>query len=163
MALQGCTSYQLARNSFYKMRVIHIVAKSHLNPNIPYHWKRTAPAEATLGRRTLLSPADMTRLSEYIMLVTDVLCLRAMTIKGARKMPAKCVNFQLQHVSLCMQGTAEVLKNLGTLNSCVATGCPVPEFSGTVGEMVDVLVESVFLSESGGRNSSSSLRRCSTA
>ena len=36
------------------------------NPNTPYRWKRSAP-EAPLGRRTLLSPTDMTRLSEHIM------------------------------------------------------------------------------------------------
>ena len=34
------------------------------------------------GKRTLLSPADTTRLSEHIMRVTDVLCLSAVTIHG---------------------------------------------------------------------------------
>ena len=48
-----------------------------------------------------------------------------------------------------MQGTAEELKSRNTLNSCVATSCPVPDFSETVGELVDVLVQCVFPSESG--------------
>ena len=53
-----------------------------INPNTPHRWKRSAPAEAPLGRRTLLSPADMTRLSEHILRVSDVLCLSAVTIRG---------------------------------------------------------------------------------
>ena len=48
-----------------------------IHPNTPYRWKRSAPAEAQLGRKTLLSPADMTRLSEHILRVPDVLCLGA--------------------------------------------------------------------------------------
>ena len=52
-----------------------------INPNTPYRWKRSAPRAETLGRRTLLSPADTTRLSEHIMRVTDVLCLSAVTIR----------------------------------------------------------------------------------
>ena len=38
--------------------------------------------EAPLGRKTLLSPADMTQLSEHIMRVTGVLCFSAVTIKS---------------------------------------------------------------------------------
>ena len=53
-----------------------------INPNTPYRWKRSAPRAETLGRKTLLSPADTTRLSEYILRVTDVLCLSAVTIRG---------------------------------------------------------------------------------
>ena len=53
-----------------------------IDPNTPYRWKRSAPRAETRGRRTLLSPADMTRLSEHIMKVTDVLCLSAVTIHG---------------------------------------------------------------------------------
>ena len=53
-----------------------------INPNTPYRWKRSAPRAAPLGRKTLLSPADMTRLSEHILRVTDVLCLSAVTIRG---------------------------------------------------------------------------------
>ena len=53
-----------------------------INPNTPYRWKRSAPRAAPLGRKTLLSPADTTRLSEHIMRVTDVLCLSAVTIRG---------------------------------------------------------------------------------
>ena len=45
-------------------------------------WKRSAPRAAPLGRKSLLSPADMTRLSEHIVRVTDVLCLSAVTIRG---------------------------------------------------------------------------------
>ena len=48
----------------------------------PYRWKRSAPRAETRGRRSMLSPADMTRLSEHIMRVTDVLCLSAVTIHG---------------------------------------------------------------------------------
>ena len=53
-----------------------------INPNTPHRWKRSAPRAAPLGRKTLLSPADMTRLSEHILRVTDVLCLSAVTIRG---------------------------------------------------------------------------------
>ena len=53
-----------------------------IDPNTPYRWKRSAPRGETLGRRTLLSPADTTRLSEHTMRVTDVLCLSAVTIRG---------------------------------------------------------------------------------
>ena len=53
-----------------------------VDKNTPYRWKRSAPRAAPLGRRTLLTPADMTRLSEHIMKVTDVLCLSAVTIRG---------------------------------------------------------------------------------
>ena len=53
-----------------------------INPNTPYRWKRSSPAEAPLGRKTLLSPADTTRLSEHIMRVSDVLCLTAVMIRG---------------------------------------------------------------------------------
>ena len=42
---------------------------------------RSAPRAAPLGRKTLLSPADMTRRSEHIMRVTDVLCLSAVTVR----------------------------------------------------------------------------------
>ena len=52
-----------------------------INPNTPYRWKRSAP-RAALSRKTLLSPADMTRLSEHILRVTDVLCLSGLTIHG---------------------------------------------------------------------------------
>ena len=37
--------------------------------------------------------------------------------------------------------------NMGTLNSCVATVCSVPEFTGIIGELVDVLFDFVFPSE----------------
>ena len=50
--------------------------------NTPYRWKRSAPRAETRGRRSMLTPADMTRLSECIMKVTDVLCLSAVTIHG---------------------------------------------------------------------------------
>ena len=53
-----------------------------INPNTLYRWQRSAPLAQTFGRRCLLSPADMTRLSEHIMRVTDVLCLSAVTIRG---------------------------------------------------------------------------------
>ena len=53
-----------------------------VNPNTPYRWKRSAPAEVPLGRRTLLSPADMTRLSEHFARVTAALCLSVVTIRG---------------------------------------------------------------------------------
>ena len=38
-----------------------------INRNAPYRWKRSAPPAAPLGRKTLLSRAEMTRLSEHIM------------------------------------------------------------------------------------------------
>ena len=53
-----------------------------VDKNTPYRWKRSAPRAETRGRRSMLSPADMTRLSEHIMRVTDVLCLSAVTIHG---------------------------------------------------------------------------------
>ena len=53
-----------------------------INQNIPYRWKKSAPRAAPLGRKTLLSPADMIRLSEYIMRVSDVLCPSEVTIRG---------------------------------------------------------------------------------
>ena len=53
-----------------------------INVNTPYRWKRSAPRAETRGRRSMLSPADTTRLSEHIMKVTDVLCLSAVTIHG---------------------------------------------------------------------------------
>ena len=53
-----------------------------INLNAPYRWKRSPPRAAPLGRKTLLSPADMTRLGEHIMRVTDVLSLSAVTIRG---------------------------------------------------------------------------------
>ena len=53
-----------------------------INPNTPNRWKRSAPRAETRGRRSMLSPADMTRLSEHIMRVTDVLCLSAVTVRG---------------------------------------------------------------------------------
>ena len=74
-----------------------------------------------------------------------------LVVAESRLLPSKRIEdkFQLQHNSFCLQCTAEVLENLGTLNSFVATGFPVPEFSSTVCELVDVLVEFVFSSESG--------------
>ena len=47
---------------------------------------RVLSAHAPLGRKTLLSPAGMTRLSEHIMRVSDVMCFSAVTITrlGAR-------------------------------------------------------------------------------
>ena len=53
-----------------------------INVNTPYRWKRSGPRAPPLGRRSMLSPADMTRLSEHIMKVTDVLCLSAVTVHG---------------------------------------------------------------------------------
>ena len=53
-----------------------------INPTTPYRWKRSAPRAETRGRRSMLTPADTTRLSEHIMRVTDVLCLSAVTIHG---------------------------------------------------------------------------------
>ena len=44
--------------------------------------ERSAPAAAQLCRKTLLSPAKLTRLSDHIMRATDVLCLSAVTIRG---------------------------------------------------------------------------------
>ena len=52
-----------------------------INPNTPNRWKWSAP-RAGLRKKTLLSPADMTRLSEHILRVTDVLCLSGLTIHG---------------------------------------------------------------------------------
>ena len=59
--------------------------------------------------------------------------------------------FQLQHNSYTLPAKLRrwCFVNLGKLNSCVGTSCPVPEFSRTVCELVDVLVEFVFPSESG--------------
>ena len=53
-----------------------------VDKNTPYRWKRSAPRAAPLGRRTLLTPANTTRLSEHIMRITDVLCMSAVTIHG---------------------------------------------------------------------------------
>ena len=53
-----------------------------IDKNTPNRWKRSAPRAETRGRRSMLSPADMTRLSEHTMRVTDVLCLSAVTIHG---------------------------------------------------------------------------------
>ena len=53
-----------------------------IDPNTPYRWKRSAPRGETLGRRTLLSPADTTRLSEHTMRVTDVRMTRR---RGTRR------------------------------------------------------------------------------
>ena len=51
-----------------------------INQNIPHRWKRSAAAPH--GRKSLLSPADMTRLGDHIMRVTDVLRPSAVTIRG---------------------------------------------------------------------------------
>ena len=51
-----------------------------INQNTPFRKKRSAAAPH--GRRSLLSPADMTRLSEHILRVSDVLCLSAVTIRS---------------------------------------------------------------------------------
>ena len=64
-----------------EVRRLHPGMFEGINPNTPYRWKRSAPAEAPLGRKTLLSPADMTLLTEHILRVTDVLCLSAVTIR----------------------------------------------------------------------------------
>ena len=48
---------------------------------LPTAGNGASPA-APLGRKTLLSPADMTRLSEQILRVTDALCLSSVTIRG---------------------------------------------------------------------------------
>ena len=53
-----------------------------IDKNTPYRWKRSSPRAETRGRRSMLTPADTTRLSEHIMQVTDVLCLSAVTIHG---------------------------------------------------------------------------------
>ena len=53
-----------------------------IDKNTPYRWKRSAPRAETRGRRSMLTPADTTRLSDHIMRVTDVLCLSAITIHG---------------------------------------------------------------------------------
>ena len=53
-----------------------------INPNTLYRWKRSTPAAAPLGRITLLSPTDVTRLSEHMMRVSDVLCFSAVTIRS---------------------------------------------------------------------------------
>ena len=73
-----------------------------LNANTPYCWKRSAPRAETLGRKTLLSPADTTRLSEYIMKVTDVLCLSVVTIRGLvlEWLDAECVPRYLGEAAL---------------------------------------------------------------
>ena len=42
--------------------------------NAPIAGSRSAPRSETRGRKSMLSPADMTRLSEHIMRITDVLC-----------------------------------------------------------------------------------------
>ena len=52
------------------------------NPNTLYRWKRSTARAETRGRRSMLTPADTTRLGEHIMKVTDVLCLSAVTIRG---------------------------------------------------------------------------------
>ena len=51
-----------------------------INLNTPYRWKRSAPRAAPLGRKTSISPANTTRLSEHILRVSDVLCLGTVTI-----------------------------------------------------------------------------------
>ena len=53
-----------------------------INPNTPCRWKWSAPRAALPGRKTLLSLADMTWLSEHIVRVTDVLCLSTLTSPG---------------------------------------------------------------------------------
>ena len=53
----------------------------------PRMFEGIAPAEASLGRRTLLLPADMTRLSEHITWVKQL--LRGMRLSW--KKPARCV------------------------------------------------------------------------
>ena len=53
-----------------------------IDKNTPYRWKRSAPRAEARGRRSMLTPADTTRLSEYIMKVTDVLCLSSVTIRS---------------------------------------------------------------------------------
>ena len=50
--------------------------------NSPYCWKRTEPRAARFGRKSLLSPVDMTRLSEHNTQLTDILCLSDMTIRS---------------------------------------------------------------------------------
>ena len=54
----------------------------HVHQKTPYRWKRSAARPETRGRKSMLSPADMTRLSEHIMKLTDVLCMSAVTIHG---------------------------------------------------------------------------------
>ena len=53
-----------------------------ISSNTRYRWKRSSPRAAPLGRNGLVSPADITLLSEHIMRVTDVLCLSAVTIRS---------------------------------------------------------------------------------
>ena len=53
-----------------------------VNRDTLHRWKRSAPPAAPLGMKTLLSPADTSRLSEHIMRVSDVLGLSAVTIRS---------------------------------------------------------------------------------
>ena len=56
-----------------------------MKTNTLHRWKRSAPAETPrLGRRTVLSPSDMTSLSEHIMPLTDVVFLSVVTIHDPR-------------------------------------------------------------------------------
>ena len=55
-----------------------------INPNTPCRWKRSAARAAALNNKSILSPADLTRPTEYIMRVTDVLCLSHGPRLGAR-------------------------------------------------------------------------------
>ena len=50
--------------------------------NGPLRWKLSAPRAAPLGRKALLSPADMTLLSEHTMRFSDILCLSPVVIRG---------------------------------------------------------------------------------
>ena len=53
-----------------------------INPYAPIDGNGGRHEKAPFGRKTLLSPADVTKLSEHIMRVTDVMCLSAVTVRG---------------------------------------------------------------------------------
>ena len=94
-----------------------------INPNTPYRWKRSTTRAEKRGRRTLLSPADMTRLSEHIMKVTDVLCLSAVTIRGLVLEPKMGPATSAWHV-LELQEARQVLE--GAPQPCSARGQHAP-------------------------------------
>ena len=70
------------RRSWHEVQRLCPGVFDDVDKNTPYRWKRSAPRAAPLGRRSMLSPADTTRLSEHIMKVTDVLCLSSVTIRS---------------------------------------------------------------------------------
>ena len=70
------------RRSLHEVQCLCPGMFDDVHRNTPYRWKRSAPrAETHCGRKSMLTPADTTRLSEHIMRITDVLCLNAATLQ----------------------------------------------------------------------------------